>query len=115
MSFIPETSLGENSRIFVGDVSLLVVKGTLTENPQEIDTGANLTGGFTTRTRGRKNLELSVEAQWTVAENPVDDVGLFWLLPVFYVVSATVTIEGVGVVTYQIQIKNQGEYARPND
>lgn len=137
MSFVPETSLGENSRIFVGAANLLVTKGTVTENPQEIDTGCNLTGGFTTRTRGRHNLELSVEAQWTVAENPfgnppnlkpgesysellrifpdfINDTGVVWELPLFFVATATVTIDGVGVITYSLQIKNQGEYSSPN-
>ena len=136
MSFVPETSLGENARIFIGDASLMVVKGTITENPQEIDTGCNLTGGYTTRTRGRYNLELSVEMQWTVAQNPVgnpprltpgvtyatslriypdfaNDLNHSFQLPVFYVVSATTTIDGVGIITYQVQIKNQGQYTSP--
>lgn len=134
MSFVPETSLNENSRILIGGQSLLVKTGSVRENPAEVDTGCNLTGGYATRTRGRYNAEGQVESQWTVDQNPlgnaptlygggtftdlyvypdfINDPGHRYYFPFFYVGAIAVQI-GDQVVTYNFDFKNQGEYESP--
>jgi len=134
---IPDVSLGENSRIKIVGTDLLVQTGTVTENPAEVATGCNMTGGFTTRTRGLYNLEVQAKAQWTPAENPftnppqlqpgqdAEDVRVYpdivnnpddyYDLPLAYVVSATCEIVATeqGVISYSLNFKNQGEYGTP--
>jgi hypothetical protein len=139
MSFIPEVSLGENSRISIGSTQLLVQSGTVRDNPPPIQTGDNLTGGYTTKTRGNRNLDISAKCQWTVAENPfsnppsvtpgstiidvivtpdVNDPTSFYSLPFCWVNSATCNIDSGGtggVISYDLDLTNQGVYATPNN
>lgn len=132
---IPDVSLGENSKFFIGSAELAVVRGVIRENPVEIDTGCNLTGGYTTRTRGRYNLEVSIEAQWIGTNQPFtnpptvnpgndiegvliypdyeNDPGGFYNMPIAYPANAVCNIDGVGVISYSLELRNQGEYGTP--
>ncbi len=138
-AIIPVVSLGENAVIDIGGALLNVQSGTVVENPQEIGTGSNRTGGFTTRTRGLFNLEISFKGQWTLAQNPftnppalqpgaevgtyvriyqdqLNEPDAFYDLPDAWCVQATCELDSNpqgGVISYSVQIKNQGEYGTP--
>lgn len=132
----PDIVLGENSRIFFGDTNIAYITGSVRETPQEIDTGTNLNGGFTTRKRGRRNLEASVTIFWTIAENPlanppqiepgsdfyevrifpdfVNAPAQFYRLPIAYFGDGSLEMNGVSELRYTGSIKNQGDYFSPS-
>ena len=133
---IPDVSLGENSVIMFGSAEINVTSGTVRENPAEIPTGCNRTGGYTTTSRGLYNLEVEFDGQFTVDENPMtnapqlipgldaddpcyvypDYVNLpdsVYEMPVCFVRSMITKIDGIGVISFTGSVKNQGIFGTP--
>lgn len=139
-SIIPDVALGENSRIFLGTKrqhNMTVLRGSVSETPNEQSTSANRTGGYTTRTRTLFDFTLSASAQWQTKDNPISlppkirrggtlfEVEVVpdivnapldsYFLPIAFVGTVRMTIEGPGIITYDLEIKNQGVYSTLGD
>lgn len=143
-SYIPNPSLGENTRIAIGEIMLQFSKGNVDSTPEEKDTGSNLAGGYTTQVRGRRKLTFDLEAVFdpeapqpftseggaeapvlfegentsepvTIYPDFVNLPGVFYYLPIAWISSLKMTLDGTGTVTYQMAGKNQGIFGTPND
>lgn len=134
---INQVSLGENSFVQVGSgaITLAIIRGTVREAPNPIPTVTNASGGFSSRTRGPRDLVFDFEMFWVPSLNPLSNSpnfepgtyqnimsiypdfewgdNNFFYLPVFYIQSNTTTLQGDGVQTYTGTITNEGLYYSP--
>lgn len=135
-------ALGENSRVMIGGSSgsangklVRVVSGGLDLTAGVGDATDNMSGGYTEKTRGPRNLSLTMQFLWRAADNPVsspillaegeecgrvivwpdwlNDPNTYYKMPNSVCEGLGIDIAGAAQVSGRCTLSNQGQYYSP--